>query len=142
MRVDDDESMIEPMIEIVVVGVHLSGMKLNGELTSRGGRLLRTAVTENSYRLSALSGGPPARPGLLRVAAGEGHAIAVEVWGLPPAGFGIFVAGIPAPLCVGTVRLADGTAPKGFLVEPEGLRGATDISHFGGWRAFVATRAD
>lgn len=142
MHADDDASLIE----IVVVGAHLSGMPLNGELTSRGGRLLRTAQTENAYRLSALpngpSGGPPARPGLLRIAPGAGHAIAVEVWGLPAAGFGTFVASIPAPLCIGTVRLADGTAPKGFLVEPEGLRGATDISHFGGWRAFVAAGTD
>ncbi len=131
--------MSEDMIEIAVVGAHLSGMPLNGELTSRGGRLLRAGMTEKSYTLSALPGGPPKRPGLLRVAAGEGHAIALEVWGLPAEGFGTFVAGVPAPLCIGTLRLADGTTPKGFLVEPEGLMGATDISHFGGWRAFIAS---
>ena len=32
----------------------------------------------------------------------------------------------------------DGTMPKGFLVEPEGLAGAQDITSFGGWRAYVA----
>ena len=131
--------MSESPIEIAVVGAHLSGMPLNHELTSRGGVLLRKGETEPSYTLSALPGGPPARPGLLRVASGTGHAIAVEVWSLPPAGFGTFVAGIPAPLCIGTLRLADGTTPKGFLVEPEGLIGATDISGFGGWRAYIAS---
>lgn len=131
--------MSEGGIEIAVVGAHLSGMPLNHELTSRGGELLRKGTTEPSYTLSALPGGPPARPGLLRVAAGAGHAIAVEVWRLPPAGFGTFVAGIPAPLCIGTLRLADGTTPKGFLVEPEGLVGASDISAFGGWRAYIAS---
>jgi len=128
------------MIEIAVVGAHLSGMPLNHELTSRGGVLRRQIATQDCYRLYALAGGPPARPGLLRVAAGAGHAIETEVWALPPDQFGWFVAGIPAPLGVGVLRLADGGTPKGFLVEPEGLAGAEDISTFGGWRAFVAAR--
>lgn len=127
------------LIEIAVVGAHLSGMPLNHELTSRGGALLRKGETAKSYTLSALPGGPPKRPGLIRVEDGTGHAIAVEVWSLPAEGFGTFVAGIPAPLCIGTLRLADGTTPKGFLVEPEGLKGATDISSFGGWRAYIAS---
>lgn len=131
--------MNDAPIEIAVVGAHLSGMPLNGELTARGGVLVRKGETEKSYTLSALPGGPPKRPGLLRVSEGQGHAIAVEVWALPPAGFGSFVAGVPAPLCIGTLRLADGTTPKGFLVEPEGLKGASDISHFGGWRAYIAS---
>jgi allophanate hydrolase len=128
---------VSETIEIAVVGAHLSGLALNHELTARGGGLLRTASTEPSYRFYALAGGPPRRPGLLRVACGSGHAIAAEVWALPPAGFGQFVAAIPAPLCIGTLRLADGTTPKGFLVEPEGLAGAEEISRFGGWRAFL-----
>ena len=126
-------------IEIAVVGAHLSGLALNHELTSRGGVLLRAVRTEASYRFYALAGGPPRRPGLLRIAAGTGHAIAAEVWALPPAGFASFVAAIPAPLCIGTLRLEDGTTPKGFLVEPEGLAGAEEISRFGGWRAFLAS---
>ncbi|MFC3001738.1 allophanate hydrolase-related protein [Falsiroseomonas tokyonensis] len=127
------------MIEICVVGAHLSGMALNGELLREGGVLQRAVQTEPCYRLFALAGGPPRRPGLLRVA--QGVAIATEVWALPEAGFGRFVAGIPAPLCIGTLRLADGSTPKGFLVEPEGLHGAEDISRFGGWRAFIANLA-
>jgi allophanate hydrolase len=125
-------------IEIVVVGAHLSGMPLNHELTSRGGIFARSAKTENSYRFFALAGGPPKRPGLLRIAQGEGHAIETEVWTLSPSGFGDFVATIPPPLGIGTILLADGTRPKGFLVEPEGLAGAQDISKFGGWRAYVS----
>ncbi|WP_456305730.1 allophanate hydrolase-related protein, partial [Falsiroseomonas oryziterrae] len=78
-------------------------------------------------------------PGLLRVAAGRGHAIATEVWALPPEGFARFVAAIPPPLCIGTLRLEDGSTPKGFLVEPEGLADAEEISRFGGWRAFLAS---
>ena len=129
------------MIEITAVGAHLSGLALNHELTARGGVLLRTPRTEPCYRLFALAGGPPRRPGLLRVPAGTGHGIATEVWALPPEGFASFVAAIPAPLCIGTLRLDDGTTPKGFLVEPEGLDGAEEISRFGGWRAFLASLA-
>lgn len=126
------------MIEIAVVGAHLSGLALNHELTTRGGVLLRAIATERSYRFFALAGGPPRRPGLLRVAPSEGCAIATEVWSLPPEGFADFVAAVPPPLCIGTLLLADGSRPKGFLVEPEGLDGAEEISRHGGWRAFLA----
>jgi allophanate hydrolase len=126
-------------IELVVVGAHLSGMPLNPELTSRGGRFLRAVPTAPDYRLYALAGGPPYRPGLMRVAAGEGVRIESEVWALSPEAFGSFVAEIPAPLGIGTTRLSDGTAPKGFIVEAEGIKGAKDVSEFGGWRAYLAS---
>ena len=125
-------------IEIMVVGAHLSGMALNHELVSRQARFLRAVATKPDYRLFALAGGPPFRPGLMRVAAGEGVAIDTEVWAVPAGAFGSFVAGVPSPLGIGTTQLADGTTPKGFIVEAEGLKGATDISHFGGWRAYMA----
>lgn len=126
------------LIDIVVVGAHLSGMPLNHELTSRGGVLKAAAATTADYRFYALAGGPPKRPGLLRVADGAGAAIACEVWTLPADGFGTFVAGIPSPLGIGTLRLSDGSTAKGFIVEPEGLKGADEITHFGGWRAYMA----
>ena len=132
--VDDD-------VEIAVVGAHLSGMPLNHELVRQGGRLLRKATTTAAYRLFALPGGPPARPGLVRVGPDQGSAIAVEVWSLPSQGFGRFVARIPAPLTIGTLQLSDGTAPKGFLCESKGVEGATDITEHGGWRAFMAGAA-
>jgi allophanate hydrolase len=128
-------------IELAVVGAHLSGMALNHELTARGARLVREVKTLPEYKLFALAGGPPKRPGLLRVAPGEGFAIAAEVWSLAPEAFGTFVAGVPSPLGIGTARLSDGTMPKGFIVEAEGIKGAADISHFGGWRAYIASLA-
>jgi len=127
-------------IELCVVGAHLSGMALNGELRAHGGRFLGAAATEPCYELYALPGGPPERPGLVRVADDRGHAIAAEVWALPPEGFARLVAAIPAPLGIGTLRLADGTRPKGFLCEEEAVRGARAISAYGGWRAYVAAR--
>jgi allophanate hydrolase len=128
-------------IELAVVGAHLSGLPLNHELRTLGASFLRTAETEPSYKLYALPGGPPERPGLVRVAAGQGHAIAAEVWALPAEGFGRFVAGIPSPLGIGTLLLADGTRPKGFLCEAESTKCARNISSHGGWRAYLAAKA-
>ncbi len=127
-------------IAVAVVGAHLSGMALNGELQALGGRLLQAAVTAPDYRLYALSTTPP-KPGMLRVEAGAGSSIAVEVWALSAAAFGKFVAAVPPPLSIGTVRLADGRGVKGFIVEPADVNGARDISAFGGWRAFMAEKA-
>lgn len=129
------------IIELAVVGAHLSGMPLNHELTAVGGAILRATTTIADYRLYALPGGPPARPGLIRTAAGSGGQIAVEVWALPPDGFGRFVAGIPSPLGIGTVALADGTRVKGFLCEAIATHDAQDITSLGGWRAFVAAKS-
>jgi len=125
-------------LEIALVGAHMAGLPLNAEIAALGGRFLRAAETEPCYRLFALPGGPPARPGLLRVEVGTGSAIALEVWAIPSERVGALLASIPAPLGLGTLRLADGTVPKGFLAEAEGTRGAEDISRFGGWRAFLA----
>ena len=125
-------------IPIAVVGAHLSGMPLNGELRAAGARLLARARTAPHYRLYALAGIRPAKPGLLRVKDGAGAAIEIEIWALSPKAFGRFVAAVPRPLSIGTLELDGGRQVKGFLVEAEAIGGARDISGFGGWRAFVA----
>jgi allophanate hydrolase len=125
-------------IPLAVVGAHLSGMPLNRELTARGARFVESAATAADYRLFALADAAARRPGLLRVADGQGAPIALEIWALPPDGFGRFVAAVPPPLTIGSVRLGDGRVVKGFLVEAEAVAGARDITAFGGWRAFVA----
>lgn len=127
-------------ITIAVVGAHLSGMALNSELQSLGGRLIEATETAPDYKLYALDTTPP-KPGMLRVAAGAGSSIKLELWALSPAAFGTFVAAIPPPLGIGTIRLADGRGVKGFVVEPAAIDGARDISSFGGWRAFMAEKA-
>lgn len=125
-------------IEIAVVGAHLSGLPLNRELTALGGTFVRAAATAPDYRLYALPDTTPAKPGLVRVGGGDGASIATEIWSLDPEGFGRFVAAIPSPLGIGTLRFADGSTAKGFLAEAEAVRTARDISSFGGWRAFLA----
>ena len=125
-------------VPLVVVGAHLSGMPLNHELRAHQAQFVAATTTAPDYRLYALPGTTPPKPGLLRVAAGAGCAIAVEVWAMPPEPFGRFTAAVPPPLSIGSVRLADGRWVKGFLVEAEAVNGARDISGFGGWREFVA----
>jgi allophanate hydrolase len=127
-------------IAIAVVGAHLSGMALNGELKALGAQLFESASTAPDYKLYALDTAPP-KPGMLRVEAGKGSSIALEVWTLSAAAFGRFVAAVPQPLSIGTIRLADGRSVKGFLVEAAALDGALDISSFGGWRAYMAEAA-
>ena len=123
---------------VAVVGAHLSGLPLNGELRALGGRLLEVAKTSADYRLYALSDTTPPKPGLLRVENGRGAAIDVEVWALPLEAFGRFADAVPAPLTIGTIALSDGRAVKGFLVEAAATTSARDISSFGGWRAYLA----
>ncbi len=125
-------------IAVAVVGAHLSGLPLNGELRTLGGRLLEAAKTAPDYKLYALNGAVPPKPGLLRVEAGKGAAVDVEVWAMPKTAFGAFIGGVGAPLSIGTVTLSDGRAVKGFLMEAAAVTAARDISSFGGWRAYLA----
>ena len=125
-------------LQLVVVGAHLRGMALNGQLASRGARFVRATTTSPRYRLHALAATVPPKPGLERVNAG-GAAIDVEVWALGAAAFASFVQDVPPPLAIGSVELADGEWRKGFVCEPCGLADATDITAFGGWRAFVGS---
>jgi len=126
-------------VRVAVVGAHLSGMPLNSQLIERGATLVGTASTAADYCLYALPGTTPPKPGLLRVAAGQGSAIALEVWDMPLQHYGSFVALISAPLGIGTLTLADGRSVQGFVCEAEALRDAQDISHLGGWRAYIAS---
>jgi allophanate hydrolase len=127
-------------IAIAVVGAHLSGMALNGDLQALDARLLKATTTAPDYKFYALNGTTPPKPGLLRVADGTGAGIALEIWALSAANFGTFVASLPEPMSIGTLRLADGSSVKGFLVEAKATEDARDITSFGGWRAYMAEK--
>ena len=128
------------MARVAVVGAHLSGMPLNSQLTERGATLVARTTSAPIYRLYALPGTVPPKPGMARVAPDEGVAIELEVWEMPMAQYGSFVALIPAPLGIGTLTLADGSSVQGFVCEALALTGAEDISHCGGWRRYIASR--
>jgi allophanate hydrolase len=126
-------------VQVAVVGAHLSGMPLNKQLTERGATLVGVAQTAPDYRFFALPGTVPPKPGLVRVEAGGGSRIALELWEMPVEHYGSFVALIPAPLGIGTLALADGRMVQGFLCEALATQGAQDISHHGGWRSYMAS---
>jgi len=124
---------------MAVVGAHLSGQPLNWQLTQRKGRLVRTCRTHPDYKFYALKGTVPPKPGLVRVPDYEGPGIEVEIWALPEDTVGGFVEGVPMPLCIGTLRLEDGSLVKGFLVEPSAVEDAVEITQFGGWRRYLGS---
>ncbi len=128
----------DPLHRIAVCGAHLSGLPLNAQLTSRGARLVRATTTAPLYKLYALPNTTPPKPGLVRVLEGGGL-IAVEVWELPVSEFGSFVAGIPAPLGIGTLTLTDGEQVQGFLCESAATTDATDITALGNWRSYLSS---
>jgi allophanate hydrolase len=128
--------MPEGYMLVAVCGAHMRGLPLNHQLRDRGGYLVQAASTAPRYRLFALPGGPPHRPGMIRVTE-EGAAIELEIWALPTEHMGPFIAGIPAPLSVGKIELESGAMISGFLCEAYAAEGAADITRYGGWRTYI-----
>ncbi|MFC7435674.1 hypothetical protein ACFQNJ_14250 [Hydrogenophaga bisanensis] len=126
-------------VKVAVCGAHLSGLPLNWQLTQRGARLLGAVQSAPKYKFYALAGGPVQRPGIVRVAEG-GAAIDMEVWELLAEHFGSIVDGIPAPLGIGKVKLADGTWVSGFVCEAIGVEDGTEITQLGSWRGWLAQK--
>jgi allophanate hydrolase len=124
-------------VRLAVVGAHLTGMPLNIQLQERNAIFVESTYTASNYRLFALPNTTPPKPGLIRSAENEGSEIIVELWDVPLQHFGSFVALIPAPLGIGTLTLHDGREVKGFICEGAAVNGATDITHLGGWRAYI-----
>ncbi len=127
-----------PHLPVAVLGAHLQGEALNGELVALGARFRRAARTAPDYRLYALPDGK--RPGLVRHP-GAGAAVALEIWDIPTPAIGAFLAGIAAPLGLGRIALEDGGEVTGFLCEACAVAGARDITEFGGWRAWRASQS-
>lgn len=126
-------------VQVIVCGAHLQGLPLNWQLTERGARFVEKTLSATGYRLYALAGGPPQRPGMVLDPSSD-QAIEIEIWELPMNEFGSFVAAIPAPLGIGKVKTTDGRELPGFICEASGLAGAEDITRFGGWRNWLASR--
>jgi allophanate hydrolase len=139
-KVEERTAVAGDRIFVAVCGAHMDGLPLNHQLTSRDAVLASRTRTAPRYKFFALPGGPPHRPGLVKVDEGGG-AIEVEVWSVPADRFGSFVAGIPAPLGIGRVELENGTQVSGFICESYAAAAAADITAFGGWRAYLASLA-
>ena len=124
---------------MAVVGAHLTGQPLNWQLTSRHARLVRTAKTADHYRLYALEGTKPLKPGLVCDPGFAGPGIEVEVWSVPEDKFGSFVAEVPAPLGIGNATLDDRSSAKSFICEAYAVATAKEVTSFGGWRRYLAS---
>jgi len=135
-------------LPLAVVGAHLSGFPLNPDLLSLGAVLQTTTKTSPNYKLYELSQTNPdipSKPGLARChpsnsQTGTGSSIEIEIWALPLSAVGAFLKTIPPPLGLGTIETCEGQWVKGFICEPYGTVGARDVSEFGGWRAYRASR--
>jgi allophanate hydrolase len=127
------------VVRIVVCGAHMQGLPLNHQLTDRRARLIKRTATSPNYRLYALAGGPPKRPGLVRDEQ-LGTTIEVEVWEMPIELFGSFIKLVPAPLGIGSVELEDGVQEKGFICEPYAIAAAEEVTGCGSWRAYLESR--
>ncbi len=123
-------------VDVLVVGAHLAGFPAHGQLVERGARFLGEVRTSTAYRLQDLHTEPP-KPGLVRVGDG-GAEIAGELYRLAPAHLGTFLAALPAPMGLGPVELSDGRWVTGFTCSQEAADAGTDITEYGGWRAYRA----
>lgn len=123
-------------VEVAVCGAHLEGLPLNWQLTERKATFIKQTKTANAYRMYALAGGPPHRPGIIRDT-DKGAALPVEIWSLPTSEFGDFVRNIPAPLGIGQIELEDGSWVCGFICEPYVIHKSEEITHLGGWKEYL-----
>jgi allophanate hydrolase len=124
-------------IPLAVVGAHLRGQPLNYQLLELGAEFVGQTFTAPVYRLFALANTSPPKPGMIR--SENGASIEIEIWQLGAKEFGMFVAAVPSPLVIGNIELASGEWVKGFLCEEIALVGASEITDFRGWRAYLAS---
>ncbi|MBX3313921.1 MAG: allophanate hydrolase [Actinobacteria bacterium] len=126
-------------VDLAVFGAHLRGQPLNDELVALGARFVDEIETSPAYRMLALDTAPP-KPGLVRATDGSGRPIAGERWRLSPTALGTLLAGLPAPMTLTDVELADGTHVVGFGCTPDAAASGVDITDHGGWPAYLAAQ--
>jgi len=130
------EASFSDYVQLIVCGAHMQGLALNWQLTERGAQLLETTTSSSCYRMFVIDG-TPQRPAMMRDTV-DGYALDIEIWQIPRAEFGGFVAAIPAPLGIGKVETSDGRWLPGFICEAYAVAEASEISELGGWRQYLA----
>ncbi|MBY0248539.1 MAG: hypothetical protein K2Q17_12810 [Nitrospiraceae bacterium] len=127
--------MSQSDVLLAVNGTLMRGLKLNPNMVAAKATFVRETKTEAAYRLWTINDDHPA---MLRVTDGTGVKVAVEVWSVPPAGLAGILLNEPPGLCIGKVRLEDGSIVLGVLGEPALVEGHREITKYGGWRAYLA----
>ncbi len=126
----------ETTVPLAVNGTLMRGLELNPNMLAAGAEFLREDATVPAYRLYSIN---DRHPGMVRVASG-GVSVALEVWSVPPAGLAGILLKEPPGLSIGKVSLASGVEVLGVLAEPILCEGQREITEFGGWRAYSASR--
>jgi allophanate hydrolase len=125
-------------VVIAVAGAHLTGQPLNADLVGRGASYVATTRTGPGYRMFVVDGAAVPRPGVTRtVPAGDGAGLEVELWRLPWAEVGGFLATVGAPLAIGPVELESGELVLGFVCTADAVDPAREITSYGGWRSWL-----
>ena len=127
--------MSQSNVLLAVNGTLMRGLKLNPNMAAVNATFVRETKTEPAYRLWTINDEHPA---MLRVTDGTGVQVAVEVWSVPAAGLAGILLNEPPGLCVGKVRLEDGSIVLGVLGEPALVEGHREITAYGGWRTYLA----
>ncbi|PIG94952.1 glutamyl-tRNA amidotransferase [Gloeocapsopsis sp. IPPAS B-1203] len=123
---------------LAVNGTLMRGLELNSNLLAVNAIFDREAKTAPVYRLWSINNKHPA---MLRVASG-GNAIALEIWQIPPSGLVQVLLQEPPGLCIGKVVLDDGSEVLGVLGEPILCENQREITSWGGWRNYIATKGN
>jgi hypothetical protein len=122
---------------LAVNGTLMRGLELNPNMVAANATFVRETMTEPTYRLWTINDEHPA---MLRVTDGTGVKVAVEVWSVPAEGLAGILLNEPSGLCIGKVRLEDGTIVLGVLGEPALVEKHREITTYGGWRSYMAQR--
>ena len=121
---------------LAVNGTLMRGLELNPNMLAAGATFVRDDETDACYRIWSIGDRHPA---MLRTP-GAGTRVALEVWSVPLEGLAAILQNEPPGLAIGKVVLRDGTIVLGVLGEPFLCEGQREITEFGGWRAYVASR--
>jgi gamma-glutamylcyclotransferase (GGCT)/AIG2-like uncharacterized protein YtfP len=119
---------------LFVNGTLMRGLALNANLD--GAEFVEEAQTAPVYRIHSIG---DVHPGMYLVPEG-GVSVAGEIYRVPDDVWQRVEAGEPPGLYRGPVTLADGRVVPGILFPRELAERHPDISAFGGWRAYWASR--
>lgn len=123
-------------ILLAVNGTLMRGLKLNGNMIEAGAEFVKEAKTEKHYRCWSIGDDHPA---MIKTDQ-NGAEIELEVWAVPSEGLASILLKEPAGLCIGKVKLNDGSEVLGVLGEPWTIVGQKEITQYGGWRKYIADK--
>ena len=138
----------DPGHTLVISGQSMLGLSESAALLATGAEFVRAARTAPCYRMWSV-GERGASAAMLRVRASDtaARALSVEVWAISAEGLVDFAARLPVGMCVGKVLLAgsggEAGEPEemlGVLGEAFYVEGETEITSFGGYRAYLEAK--